>query len=132
MTATTHKGSCHCGVVQFQCHSTLEATSRCNCSICRKGRFWKALVPAEEFSLLQGENALGDYTFGSGQIHHLFCRHCGIKPFGRVDLPEGRFYAINITCLDNLDEATLASLPVEFENGREDNWQSPPAHSHYL
>ena len=35
------EGGCHCGAVRFRAQSALTETSRCNCSICAKGRFWK-------------------------------------------------------------------------------------------
>jgi hypothetical protein len=34
MTKTTHRGSCHCGAVRFDCELDLaEGTSKCNCSM---------------------------------------------------------------------------------------------------
>ena len=45
---STHTGSCHCGSVRFECDLDLaDGTSKCNCSICTKGRFWKAIARAE-------------------------------------------------------------------------------------
>lgn len=85
----TYKGNCHCGAVRFECDTDLtQDTSKCNCSICAKTRFWKAIVKADSFRLLQGEDTLSDYRFGSNTIHHLFCSRCGVKPFGRGCLDE--------------------------------------------
>ena len=70
-----HQGGCHCGAVRFECRlDPAESTSRCNCSVCAKGRFWKAIARKDDFRILQGENDLSDYQFGGKNIHHLFCR----------------------------------------------------------
>ena len=60
----TYHGSCHCGAVRFACELDLAAgTSKCNCSICTKARFWKAIVQAADFWRERGEDALADYRF---------------------------------------------------------------------
>ena len=84
----TYQGSCHCGAVRFEVDLDFATanSNRCNCSICRRQRFWKALVKAEDFRLRQGEEALNDYQFGSNTVHHLFCKTCGVRPFGRTYL----------------------------------------------
>ena len=105
----------------------------CNCSICGKSRFWKAIVKAGAFKLQQGADALADYRFGSQTIHHQFCRHCGVKVFGRghLDVLGGTFYAVNIACLDASD-AELAAAPVTFEDGRHDKWDCAPAETRHM
>ena len=131
----THTGSCHCGAVRFECELDLaQGTSKCNCSVCGKSRFWKAIVKADGFRLLDGEQALSDYSFGSGTIHHRFCRRCGIKPFGRGHLEQlgGTFYAINVACLDDVTPQELAAAPVTYEDGRHNAWERPPAETRHL
>ncbi len=137
----TYHGSCHCGAVRFACEIDLAGeTSRCNCSICAKGRYWKALVKDDAFRLLKGADALADYQFGSKTIHHLFCKNCGIKPFGRAHLDvqfqgeelRGEFYAVNVACLDDASPRELADLQVRYEDGRNDHWESPPAETRHL
>lgn len=131
----TYKGNCHCGAVRFECDTDLtQDTSKCNCSICAKTRFWKAIVKADSFRLLQGEDTLSDYRFGSNTIHHLFCSRCGVKPFGRGSLDDlgGDFYAVNVACLDDVTTEEIAEAPVRYEDGRNDNWESPPAETRHL
>src|SRR5687768_1489684 len=100
MATTTHRGACHCGAVRFRADLDLAEieTSRCNCSICLKGRFWKAVIPAEAFALEAGDEALATYRFGEGKIDHRFCTTCGVKTFGRVTLDGSDFVAINVAC----------------------------------
>ncbi len=137
----TYHGSCHCGDVRFECEADLERdTSRCNCTMCAKTRYWKVLVKAGDFRLLQGEESLTDYTFGTNTIHHLFCSRCGVKPFGRAYLDvsfrgetlRGEFYAVNVACLDDATADELDRAPVRYEDGRNNAWESPPAETKYL
>jgi hypothetical protein len=131
----TYHGSCHCGAVRFECQPDLaEGTSKCDCSICGKGRFWKAIARAGAFGLEKGEDVLSDYQFGSKTIHHRFCRSCGVKPFGQghMEALGGTFYAVNLACLDDVTAEELAQAPVEYQDGRHNNWGSPPAETRHL
>jgi len=131
----TYRGSCHCGAVRFECDIDLaEGTSKCDCSVCTKARFWKAIARADSFRLLQGTGDLSDYQFGGKIIHHQFCRNCGIKPFGRghMEALGGTFYAVNLACLDDATPAELATAPVEYQDGRHNKWESPPAETRHL
>lgn len=135
LSTRDHVGSCHCGAVRFAC--TIDwsrGTSRCNCSVCTKSRFWKALTSSALFRILSGEKDLVRYRFGRGQIVHHFCRHCGVKTFGTGDHPAlgGPFHAVNVACLDDLEPEELAALPVTFEDGRHDRWQAAPGVTRYL
>ncbi len=131
----TYHGSCHCGAVRFECELDLaEITSKCNCSICTKTRFWKAIARADAIRLLRGEDALTDYQFGHNAIHHFFCSRCGVKPFGSGEMEAlgGKFYAVNVACLDDATEEELAEAPVAYEDGRNDRWDQAPAEMRYL
>jgi hypothetical protein len=129
-----YRGSCHCGAVEFEASIDLSAeTSKCNCSVCTKSRFWKAIVLAADFKVLKGEQSLTDYQFGRKNIHHLFCKHCGVKSFGRGALPNGDvFYAINVASLDDATTTEWAEAPVVFQDGRNDAWDSSPTETRYL
>jgi hypothetical protein len=131
----TYKGGCHCGAVRFEAELDLEAgTGKCNCSICKKSRHWGAIVKPAAFRLLAGAEALSDYQFGTMQAHNLFCRHCGIRSFGRGHVKEigGDYVSISIACLDEVPDEVLASLPVHHANGRDNDWMNTPAVTAYL
>jgi hypothetical protein len=131
----TYHGSCHCGAVRFEADIDLAGgTSKCNCSICAKTRLWKAIVKADALRLLEGEEMLTDYQFGSNTIHHLFCRRCGIKVLGRghLDVLGGTFYAVNLACLDDAPVDELLEGPLGYEDGRGNNWGAAPAETRHL
>ncbi|MBB5535376.1 GFA family protein [Rhizobium giardinii] len=131
----TYKGSCHCGRIRYEADIDLEAgTSRCNCSICSKRRFWGANVKPEDFRLLCEEAGIGDYQFGTMSGHHRFCLACGVAPYvhGYVEEIGGAFVSINIACLDDMDPAVLVSLPVQYMDGLHNNWWNEPAETRHM
>jgi hypothetical protein len=135
MATREHQGSCHCGTVRFACAiDWSRGTSRCNCSVCGKSRFWKAVIPSAVFRLLAGRDALVQYRFGRGAIVHHFCGRCGVKIFGTGEHPAlgGPFHGVNIACLDDLSQAELAALPVMYEDGRHDRWERAPEETRHL
>lgn len=77
-----HKGSCHCGAIQFEVDAADEVeVEDCNCSICQMSGFLHLIIPLRQFRLIQGQDNLQSYRFNTGTAEHLFCRTCGIKPF---------------------------------------------------
>lgn len=131
----TYQGSCHCGAVRYEADIDLsQGTTRCNCSICQKTRYWGIVIKPDAFRLLTDEALLGDYQFGSKQGHQLFCKSCGLRSFGRGDVPEigGAYVSINIACLDGVPDEELASLPIKYLNGRDYDWFHEPKVTSYL
>jgi len=123
----TYHGSCHCGAVKFEADLDLtQSTYRCNCSICRRTRFWPAVARQGAFRLLTGESELTQYLFNTRKNQHYFCKHCGVRAFGvGTETPIGKMYGINLGCLSDITEEELSGLAVTYIDGRSDR-QSPP------
>jgi hypothetical protein len=130
----TYHGSCHCGQVRFEADIDLsQGTLRCNCSICVKGRFWPAVVKPDRFCLLAGADALSLYQFRTKTDEHFFCRHCGVRSFSTGNSPRwGKFYGVNVTCLDDVTDQELAAAPVTYLDGRNERWDAAPVETRYL
>ena len=130
----TYHGSCHCGAVRFEADIDLaRETIRCNCSICAKLRFWPAIVPPQAFRLLCGRDDLSLYLFGTNTERHYFCKHCGVHPFGQGQSSRwGKFYGVNLSCLDNATAQELINAPITYLDGRNDNWHTPPTQVRHL
>jgi hypothetical protein len=129
----TYRGSCHCGTVTFEADLDLaEPSYRCNCSICRRTRFWPAVARPEGFRLLSGETELTEYRFNTRKNVHYFCPHCGVRPFGvGNDTPIGTMIGVNLGCLEDVSDEALSRVPVIHIDGRNDA-MAPPADGSYL
>lgn len=124
----TYHGSCHCGAVRFEADLDLESGSfRCNCSICRRTRFWAAVAKPEGFRLLAGQGELTEYRFNTRKNQHFFCRRCGVRAFGiGNDTPIGKMVGVNIGCLEGVSEEMLSKVPITYVDGMHDRWQEAP------
>ena len=125
----TYRGSCHCGAVRFEADLDLTQSSfRCNCSICRRTRFWPAIAKEGGLRVLCGEADLTKYLFNRRKNEHWFCRHCGVRAWGvGTETPIGRMYGVNLGCLEDVTDEELANIPITYVDGRNDRWQDKPA-----
>jgi hypothetical protein len=132
----TYTGSCHCGAVRFEADLDISAgTGKCNCSFCTKARLWSVTADPGRVRLLCEEIEMVDYRGRNPVAHHFFCRHCGIRPFDRVDMPNmsgHQYYNINIACLDGVDVDELMAAPIRYFDGLHDDWGSTPAEVRHL
>lgn len=130
----TYQGSCHCGAVRFEAELDLTQSSfRCNCSICRRTRFWPAVAKEGQFRLVSGEDMLTEYLFNTRKNQHFFCKVCGVRPFGvGNDTPIGKMYGVNIGCLEGVSEEELSQLPITYVDGINDNWGQEPEHCAHI
>jgi hypothetical protein len=124
----TYHGSCHCGAVQFEADLDLtQSTYRCNCSICRRTRFWPAIATPDGFRLLAGEANLMKYLFNRRKNEHYFCKLCGVRAFGiGTETPIGKMYGVNLGCLTDVSDEELSRLAITYVDGRNDRWQAAP------
>ncbi|HVF36170.1 MAG TPA: GFA family protein [Candidatus Saccharimonadia bacterium] len=124
----TYEGSCHCGAVRFEADLDLtQPTYRCNCSICRRNRFWAAIATPDTFRLLAGADELTEYRFNSRKSQHFFCRVCGVRAFGiGNDTPVGTMVGVNVGCLEGVSEETLSKIPITCVDGMNDRWTERP------
>jgi hypothetical protein len=131
---STYRGSCHCGAVRFEADLDLAQPSfRCNCSICRRTRFWVAVARPAQFRLLAGQSELTEYRFNTRKNQHFFCRHCGVRAFGvGNDTPIGKMIGVNIGCLEGMSEETLSKIPIVRIDGMNDRWGAAPEHLSHL
>jgi hypothetical protein len=140
MTLKTYKASCHCGDVRFEADIDLSnGTNRCNCSICTKARAWFTFAGPNGFRLISGADSLTEYQWTppgrpEAVLHYHFCKKCGIRAYawGDHESMGGRFYAVSVAALDGVNPDELAGGPIKFVDGRNDNFNQPPADTRFL
>ncbi|MGE0564906.1 MAG: GFA family protein [Pseudolabrys sp.] len=130
----TYQGRCHCGTVTFEADLDLtQPTFRCNCSICRRTRFWVAVAKPEGFRVLTGEAEQTKYVFNTKKNFHFFCRHCGVRSYGvGNETPIGKMYGVNIGCLTGISEEELSKIPIVYVDGMHDSFGAPPEFTSHI
>ena len=111
------EGGCHCGAVRFTAELPEPAVELldCDCSICRMTGYLHLIVPDRYFRLLQGDEALTEYRFGTRTARHLFCHQCGIKSFYKPRSHPDHV-SINFRCLDESHGLAPAIVPFDGRN----------------
>ncbi len=125
MSKKTFHGSCHCGKIKFQANLDLsQETGKCNCTFCRKNSYWSIKPSSEDFKLLQGQDSITEYTNDPAMGYYVFCKHCGSMPFGISKKTEWTHdgASIKISSLDDISVEELASLKIEYFNGKDNSW----------
>ena len=108
----TYEGGCHCGLIKFSIKTELSYSVRCDCSICRRRGSIMVRCDAEDLKMLQGEEHLQLYQFGSNVAKHYFCKHCGVYTFHRMRKLPNKF-GINAGCLEGVDLSVLTPILIE-------------------
>ena len=103
-----YKVRCHCGSVQLNVETDLSVIKQCNCSMCKRKNAKMNILPKESIKLIQGEDNLSLYQFGTNVAKHYFCKKCGVYThhFRKSD-PNG--IGINIGCIDEVDSFSIDS-----------------------
>jgi hypothetical protein len=136
MSKRTYHGSCHCRAVEFEVDLDLMAngTTKCNCTVCWKRRWWGTIVKPDAFRLLKAPE---EYSYGfptESMGTRVLCKKCGITTFGWGHLEQigGDYVSISVSSLDDLDPADLVAAPVKYFNGLENKWWEEPAEKRHL
>lgn len=135
MSQHVYHGSCHCKAVCYEATIDLsKGTNRCNCSICTKARAWFLFVQEADFKLLVGDDVLCSYEWTpAGRkepgLTYRFCSRCGIRIYATGELAElgGKFFALHVPTLDDVDREELVQAPLRFIDNAHDKPDRAPA-----
>ena len=113
---TRIQASCHCGavIIQADLSGPISSARRCNCSFCKRRQAANVSAPVSSLKVLQGEDNLGLYTWGSHVAKHWFCKTCGIYTHHRRKFAADEV-GINVGCIEGVDPSTLE--PFEWNDG---------------
>ncbi len=81
----------------------------CNCSHCAIKGLILSFVPKTDVTIESGKDNLTTYQFNKKHIDHVFCKTCGVQPFGSA----GDMMAINLRCLNDFDLKTIDIKPFD-------------------
>ena len=130
MALKTYRGSCHCGAVRFEADIDFsQGTRKCNCSFCTKVRTWNVILKPEALRVISGEETMLPYRAGDQTpANHAFCGRCGVRTFDRgyLEVIGGDYVSVMVASLDDVSIDDAMSGPVDYSDGRNNNWMNPP------
>ena len=114
MTATEHRGGCHCGALRFQFHSAAPLAPRaCQCGFCRKHGARTVSDPAGAAVLTLGEEAIR-YRFGTGTTDFVVCGRCGVYVAAVAEIGGAFFATLNLNAFDD-PRLDLGAAPAFYD-----------------
>ena len=106
------KGSCHCGAVVLRVTLTdgLSTARRCDCSYCARRGAIVVSAPLSGVEIVQGQDHLTLYQWGTKTAKHWFCRTCGIYTHHQRRSDPNQ-YGINVAILQGVNPRDLQDVP---------------------
>ncbi|MGH9805662.1 MAG: hypothetical protein ACRD9W_00085 [Terriglobia bacterium] len=93
-----------------------------------------AFAGADPLHVLAGEEAMAESQWTPPGTHapfrrYRFCKACGfcIHAPGEAEFMGGKFYALAVSTLDDVDPDELAAAPMKFIDNRHDRFDRAPA-----
>ena len=107
-----HRLTCHCGAVELEVTLTdgLATARRCDCSFCRRRGAVAVSAPLDGVRVVQGEDALRLYTWGTRTAQHYFCGTCGVYTHHRRRSNPNE-YGVNLGALEGVNPRDLGEIP---------------------
>jgi hypothetical protein len=119
----TVAGECFCGAVTYEVNGALRDARSCHCSRCRKAFSSQAsayaLVDADDFKWLSGENLLTSYLSDAG-FGLQFCSRCGSTLCGVFD---DAIHGVTLGCVNGDPQVELGR---HIYVGSKANWEAIP------
>lgn len=74
------------------------------------------------------------FKFQRENMHHLFCRYCGVRAFarGHAEAIGGDHIGIQLAALANVDPQELISAPIRYADGQNNHWEVTPDEIRHL
>ena len=138
--ASSHRGRCLCGAVQYEIRGPLRPVVACHCEMCRRttGHFAAATATRRETLILHEDRGLRWFD-SSATARRGFCQFCGSNLFwapadgsrfsimaGTLDKPTGLAIAVHIFVNDAGDYYRIADGLLQRTDGQHGVPLPPP------